>query len=83
MNILEYKLIYHKGGFILYRKFISKNRIKVNIKLFYMVNLITFYKDEAIYSLNDKVTLNALISSYKAVIDNYNYKTKLSKHNAR
>lgn len=48
-----------------------------------MVNLITFYKDEAIYSLNDKVTLNALISSYKSVIDDYNYKTKLSKHNGR
>lgn len=77
MNILNTKLIYYKGGFILYRKFIIRNRIKVSVKLIYIVNLTTYYKDEAQYTLNEKITLQSLISIYKNVIDDYNKQTKL------
>lgn len=77
MNILNTKVIYYKGGFILYRKFIQRNRIKVSVKLIYIVNLTTYYKDEAQYTLNEKITLESLISVYKNVIENYNKQTKI------
>jgi len=76
-NFLNTRLIYYKGGLLLYRKDVDKeSNITIAIKLIYVVGIGTYVKSDDSYTLGDKITLKSLISVYKKVIDGYNFISK-------
>lgn len=77
MNLLNWKFKYYKGGFILYRKFLTKRNNKVQIKMIYMMNLLTYLITDESYTLNSENTLKSLVIDYKKTIDGLNDQTKL------
>lgn len=78
MNIFNSKIIYYKGAFIQYRKFLTKRSNKVQIKMIYLINLITYLKTDEVYTLDSKRTLKSIVIDYKQTIDGLNKQTKIN-----
>jgi len=74
---LNTRLIYYKGGLILYRKDVDdESNITIAVKLIYVVGIGTYVISDDSYTLDQKITLKSLISIYKKVIDGYNLISK-------
>lgn len=77
-RVFTTKIIYYKGAFILYRKFLTKRSNKVQIKMIYLINLITYLKTDEVYTLDSKTILKSIIIDYKKTIDGLNNQTKIN-----
>ena len=80
-DILSTKIKFYKSGLIFYRKVVVGNQIYVIVKLIYIVTIGQYIISEEQYSLKKEITLEAILLSYKKVIDEINRVSKINKHN--
>lgn len=76
IDLINTRFIYYKGGFIIYRKMVMDGNILLLVRMLYIVSIGQNIISDEQYHLDSKLSLKAIISSYKEIIDSINITSK-------
>jgi hypothetical protein len=75
-DLINTRVIFYKGGLILYRKMAVDGSVMLVVKLIYIVSFDEYIISNDQYTLTKDINLKVLISSYKKIIDELNVISK-------